>query len=127
MRRRENQIFALLSAHPNGISAMAIADVVGLSWERTREILAALRHLGLIAPTWHGRGALWAVAGRVAAVLEANPQKPPRRQFIGPRRPKPPDMMQPDPVRVIRRVGTWERPFIASMLRPADVFDGLTL
>ena len=125
MRRRETQIFALVSAHPNGIAAMAIADAVGLGWERTREILAALRKQGLIAPTWHGRGALWAVAERVAAVLEANPQKPPRRQFIGPRRPKPPDI-HPDPVRIIRHAGTWERPFIASMLRPADVFDGLT-
>ena len=28
---------------------------------------------------------------------------------------------------IIRRAaGTWERPFIPSMLRPADVFDGLT-
>ena len=119
MRRRETQIFALVSAHPNGIRAMVIADTVGLSWERTREILAALRHLGLIAPTWHGRGALWAVAERVAAL-----PKPRQRRFVGPRLPKPPGALEP--IRIILPAGTWERPFIASMLRPADVFDGLT-
>jgi hypothetical protein len=30
-----------------------------------------------------------------------------------------------EPVRVVHPVGTWERPIVASMLRPADVFDGL--
>lgn len=116
MSTREREVLALITRSPDGISRVDIADEIGLSFERVRDVTHALRRRGLAAPSWHGRCAVWATMYRAAEIRAETPAQRRLQRLID----------SGDPVRAHRPAGTWECRQIPSLLRPADVFDGLT-
>ncbi len=70
---RQHQIMGILSANPTGLSRDAVGGMAALGFERTGEVLRALRDLGLAACSSSGRGATWFTADCMSAL-------PPRRK-----------------------------------------------
>jgi DNA-binding IclR family transcriptional regulator len=58
---RQQQFLALLAPRASGISCRDLAKHVGLSEQRTAEVLRSLRRQGLVLTTADGRHARWAL------------------------------------------------------------------
>ncbi len=113
-------VMSIIESRPDGIEARELAEAVSRSFARVKDYLHLLRDRGLVGCTGSGHSARWATPMRAAELRAKQPAKRVRGKA------KPAPAVEIDAVvQVIRPAGTWERKTLPSLLRRADIFEGL--